>query len=39
MQRDEHRSDCPVNYAVEIFGDSWSLIILRDIITVGSSTF
>jgi DNA-binding HxlR family transcriptional regulator len=39
MQRDEHRSDCPVNHAVEVFGDSWSLIILRDMMTVGSNTF
>ena len=39
MQRQEQRSDCPVNHGVEVFGDSWSLIILRDMMTVGSSTF
>jgi DNA-binding HxlR family transcriptional regulator len=33
MQSDsssEHRSGCPINLAVEVFGDKWSLIILRD---------
>jgi DNA-binding HxlR family transcriptional regulator len=33
MQKDsssEHRSGCPINLAVEVFGDKWSLIILRD---------
>lgn len=28
----EPRSDCPINSAVEVFGDRWTLIILRDII-------
>ena len=27
-----HRSGCPINLALEIIGDRWSLIILRDII-------
>src|SRR5690242_10552810 len=26
----DHRSGCPINLAVETFGDKWSLIILRD---------
>jgi DNA-binding HxlR family transcriptional regulator len=25
-----HRSGCPINLALEVFGDRWSLIILRD---------
>jgi DNA-binding HxlR family transcriptional regulator len=28
----EPRSGCPINAAVEVFGDRWSLIILRDIV-------
>jgi DNA-binding HxlR family transcriptional regulator len=28
---DTHRSHCPVNLALEVFGDKWSLIIIRDI--------
>lgn len=26
------RSDCPLNYALEIFGDKWSLLIIRDMV-------
>ena len=26
----EHRSGCPINLSLEVFGDRWSLIILRD---------
>jgi len=25
-----HRSGCPINLAMEVFGDKWSLILLRD---------
>ena len=28
----EARSDCPINAAVEVFGDRWSLLVLRDIV-------
>jgi len=27
-----HRSGCPINLSLEVFGDRWSLIVLRDII-------
>jgi DNA-binding HxlR family transcriptional regulator len=27
---DEHRSGCPINLAVEVIGDKWSLVIIRD---------
>jgi DNA-binding HxlR family transcriptional regulator len=30
MADDAHRSGCPINLAVEVFGDKWSLVILRD---------
>jgi DNA-binding HxlR family transcriptional regulator len=39
VKRQDHRSDCPVNFGVEVFGDSWSLLILRDMVTVGKRTF
>lgn len=29
---DEPRSGCPINAAVEAFGDRWSLLVLRDIL-------
>ncbi len=25
------RSDCPINYALETFGDKWTLLIIRDL--------
>src|SRR5260370_21899656 len=28
----EPRSGCPINAAVEVFGDRWSLLVLRDIV-------
>ena len=27
-----HRSGCPINLSLEIFGDKWSLLVIRDII-------
>ena len=27
---DAHRSGCPINLTLEVFGDKWSLIIIRD---------
>ncbi|MBM2622943.1 helix-turn-helix transcriptional regulator [Actinoplanes sp. LDG1-06] len=27
----EHRSGCPINLAVEVMGDRWSLVVLRDV--------
>jgi DNA-binding HxlR family transcriptional regulator len=28
---DEHRSGCPINLTLEILGDRWSLIVIRDL--------
>jgi DNA-binding HxlR family transcriptional regulator len=28
---ENYRSNCPVNLAMEVFGDKWSLLIIRDI--------
>jgi DNA-binding HxlR family transcriptional regulator len=30
--RNTRRSYCPISFALEIFGDKWSLLILRDLI-------
>ena len=30
--KEDQRSGCPINLALEVFGDKWSLIVLRDII-------
>lgn len=40
---DEHtnklRSNCPVNFGLENFGDKWSLLIIRDIVFWGKKTY
>src|SRR3954467_6792557 len=28
---DEHRSGCPINLTLEVLGDRWSLIVVRDV--------
>lgn len=33
------RSECPINYALEMLGDPWSLLIIRDIVYFGKRTF
>ena len=37
--KEDIRSHCAVNYGVEIFGDRWSLLIIRDIVFVGKKTY
>ncbi|MGB3389514.1 MAG: helix-turn-helix domain-containing protein [Pseudaminobacter sp.] len=29
--RDAHRSGCPINLTLEVLGDRWSLIVIRDV--------
>lgn len=38
-KKQQRRSDCPINYALEGFGDMWSLLIMRDIIYFGKRTY
>jgi DNA-binding HxlR family transcriptional regulator len=33
------RSGCPISLALEIFGDTWSLLIVRDLMFKGLDTF
>lgn len=35
----KHRSGCPVSISLEIFGDKWSLLIIRDLMVRGFRTF
>ncbi|HEU5335761.1 MAG TPA: helix-turn-helix domain-containing protein [Terriglobales bacterium] len=35
----KHRSGCPVSISLEIFGDRWSLLIIRDLMVRGFRTF
>lgn len=31
MRKTEKRSDCPISRALDIFGDKWTLLIMRDL--------
>jgi DNA-binding HxlR family transcriptional regulator len=35
----QRRSDCPINFVLEIFGDPWSMLIIRDIVYFGKKTY
>ena len=39
MQDDGHRSYCPINLSLEIFGDKWTLLVLRDMMFGGKRHF
>jgi DNA-binding HxlR family transcriptional regulator len=34
-----YRTDCPISTALDIFGDKWSLLIIRDMIFKGKNTY
>jgi DNA-binding HxlR family transcriptional regulator len=36
---EEHRSGCPINLTLEVFGDRWTLLILRDLMFAGKRHF
>lgn len=33
------RSHCPINFGLELFGDRWTLLVLRDLLLKGKSTY
>ena len=35
----KHRSECPVVFALDLFGDRWTLVIVRDMILRGRTTY
>ena len=35
MKRVNRRSDCPISFALDLFGDKWSLLIIRDLMFKG----
>ena len=35
MRRVQRRSDCPISFALDIFGDKWTLLIIRDLMFKG----
>jgi len=38
-KRIEFRSDCPISTALDILGDKWSLLIIRDMMFKGKNTY
>jgi DNA-binding HxlR family transcriptional regulator len=39
MKRRQRRSDCPVHFALTVFGDPWSLLIIRDLMFKGRTRY
>lgn len=39
MHPDTPRSYCPINLSLEIFGDAWTLLVLRDMMFAGKRHF
>jgi len=39
MKRRDRRSDCPTNYTLQAVGDSWSLLVIRDLMFKGKRTY
>lgn len=39
MPRNSRRSFCPVSFALDNFGDKWSLLIIRDLMFRGKETY
>lgn len=35
MAKSKRRSDCPINFALELFGDRWTFLIVRDLMFKG----
>ena len=36
---DSRRSGCPISYSLDIFGDRWTLLVLRDVLLKGKQYF
>lgn len=39
MKTQKKRSDCPVSFSLEVFGDKWSLLIVRDLMLHKKCTY
>lgn len=39
MKRLDRKSDCAINFSLEILGDAWSLLIIRDMVNFGKKTY
>lgn len=39
MRKESFRSTCPISSSLDLFGDKWTLLIVRDLLYYGSRTF
>lgn len=39
MSKLKRRSDCPISFALDIFGDKWTLLIIRDLMFKGKHSY
>lgn len=39
MRRRQRRSDCPVHFALDVFGDPWTLLVVRDLMFKGRTRY
>ncbi len=39
MNKEKKRSDCPISCSLDIFGDKWSLLIIRDLMLWNKHTY
>ncbi|MDD4990890.1 MAG: helix-turn-helix domain-containing protein [Paludibacter sp.] len=39
METVKKRSECPISCSLDVFGDKWSLLIIRDLMFWGKSTY
>lgn len=39
MEKGKKRSNCPISSSLDIFGDKWSLLIIRDMMFFNKSTY
>ncbi len=39
MKPIKRRSECPISYTLDIFGDKWTMLIIRDLLFYGKDSF
>ncbi|WP_301162054.1 helix-turn-helix domain-containing protein [uncultured Winogradskyella sp.] len=39
MSKDKNRSNCPISCSLELWGDKWSLLIIRDLMLAKQCTY
>jgi DNA-binding HxlR family transcriptional regulator len=39
MKSITRRSECPISYTMDVFGDKWTMLIMRDLLLYGKDSF